>query len=412
MTCKPALTPVPLTKFSMLILAGSLLLLAACSDQKDGQTGGFPPPAVSVAEVVVRDVTPWEEFTGRIEAKEVVRIHPRVGGVIQEIAYREGDVVQAGDLLFVIDQEPFRAELNRVEAELARARAQAELAKADRKRAKNLVKRKLLSPGEYDQRVAAENQANANVRSAQATVQLARLNMDYTEIRSPIDGRTGRALVTKGNLVASDPTPDQLTTVLSLDPVYVVFDSDELTYLRFFNNQEQQAGQENEAKRPVYVGLGNQEGFTHQGYLDFIDNQVASQTGTIRLRGVLDNKDMLLIPGLFARVKLLATKPLSTLLIDEQAILTDQDRKYVYILGEGNTAQRRDISIGRSVEGLRMVSAGLKPGDKVIVHGTQKIFFPNAPVMPQMIGMGDPPASPGSAPEAGQPETSQTEAGH
>jgi len=391
----------------LVAIALSLFLLKSCGKEQDGQGGGFPPPAVSVAEVIVRDVTPWEEFTGRIEAKEVVQIHPRVGGVIEEIPYREGGIVKKGELLFVIDQQPFHAELNRAEAELARASAQADLARAEIRRAKNLVKRKLLSQGEYDQRVAAENQANANVRSAEATLQLARLNLEYTEIRSPIDGRTGRALVTKGNLVASDPTPDQLTTVLSIDPVYVVFHSDELTYLRYFINEQQTVGPEDEAKRPVYVGLGNEEGFPHQGYLDFVDNQVASQTGTIGLRAVLDNKDMSLIPGLFARVKLLATKPVSTLLIDEQAILTDQDRKYVYILGEGNTAQRRDITIGRSVEGLRMVSTGLKQGDKVIVHGTQKIFYPNAPVKPQMIGMGDPPASPGPAPEA-----SQSEAGH
>jgi len=395
--------------FAPLLAAVTLFQLASCGDGNDGQPGGFQP-AVSVAEVLVRDITPWEEFTGRIEAKEVVKIHPRVGGVIQDIPYREGDVVKAGDLLFVIDQEPFHAELNRTEAELARARAQAELAKADRKRAKNLVKRKLLSPGEYDQRVAAENQANANVRSAEATVQLARLNLNYTEIRSPIDGRTGRAFVTKGNLVASDPTPDQLTTVLSLDPVYVIFDSDELTYLRFFNHTQATKEQGEEIKRTVLVGLGNEDGFPHEGYLDFVDNTVATDTGTIRLRAVLKNSDNMLIPGLFARVKLMATKPVVALLVDEKAILTDQDRKYVYVLGEGNTAQRRDITIGRSVEGLRMVSDGLKPGDKVIVHGIQKIFFPNAPVTPQMIGMGDPPASP--APEAGQPEANQTEAGH
>jgi len=407
---KPSMTVVlsPKVFVPILVVVAVVVFLFVGSDNETGgQGGGFPPPAVSVAEVIVRDVMPWEEFTGRIEAKEVVKIHPRVGGVIEEISYREGDLVKKGDLLFVLDQQPFRAELNRAEADLARASAQADLARSEVRRAKNLVKRKLLSQDEYDRRIASENQANATVRSAEATSQLARLNLEYTEIRSPIDGRTGRALVTKGNLVASDPTPDQLTTVLSLDPVYVIFDSDELTYLRSFKASQQTDEDGEPQKRIVSIGLGNEDGFPHEGYLDFIDNRVAADTGTIRLRAVLNNNDHQLIPGLFARVKLLATKPVQTFLVDERAILTDQDRKYIYVLGEGNSAMRRDIKIGRTFEGLRIVNQGLNSGDKVIVHGIQKIFFPNAPVMPQMITMGDSPAPSGPAPKAGQ-----TEAGH
>ena len=411
-----ALSPKVFVPF-LIVVALAVFFLTGGEKQSGGQ-GGFPPPAVSVAEVIVRDVIPWEEFTGRIEAKEVVLIHPRVGGVIEEISYREGDLVKKGDLLFIIDQQPFRAELNRAEADLARARAQADLAQSEVRRAKNLVKRKLLSQDEYDRRAANENQANATVRSAEATLQLAQLNLEYTEIRSPIDGRTGRALVTKGNLVAADPTPDQLTTVLSVDPVYVTFDSDELTYLRFLGKAQQSAGESSHdsdgnhdvgnaevpdkgKERIVFVGLGNEDGFPHKGYVDFIDNRVAPETGTIRLRGVLENKERLFTPGLFARVKLLAAKPVQTFLVDERAILTDQDRKYIYVLGEGNSAMRRDIKTGRAFEGLRIVNEGMKPGDKVIVHGIQKIFFPNMPVMPQTIGMGDPPPSPGPAPEAG-----------
>lgn len=388
--------------FTLCLTAVALSQLAGCGQETDGQAGGFPPPAVSVAEVIVRDIIPWEEFTGRIEAKEVVKIHPRVGGVIEEIPYHEGDIVKKGELLFVIDQQPFRAELDRAEAELARAHAQDDLARSEVRRAKNLVKRKLLSQDEYDRRTAAEDQASASVRSAKATLQLARLNLEYTEIRSPIDGRTGRVLVTRGNLVASNPTPDQLTTVLSLDPVYVIFDSDELTYLRYFGKAQPSVGRDEQKKRLVFVGLGNEEGFPREGYLDFVDNRVAPETGTIRLRGVLDNSDYQLTPGLFARVKLLATQSEQTILINERAILTDQDRKYVYVLGDKNSAMRRDIKIGRVFEGFRIVTEGLKPGDQVIVHGIQKIFFPNMPVMPQVIGMGDPPPSPGqAAPEAG-----------
>ena len=368
------------------------LLFTGCSKEGE-QGGGFPPPAVSVAEVVVRDVTSWEEFNGRIEAKDIVQIRPRVGGVIDAVQYHEGEIVKKGDLLFTMDPLPFRAQLNRAEAELVRARAQASLAKAEAKRAKNLVSRKLLSQDEYDQRVAAEDQANANVRSAEATAELARLNLEYTEVRSPIDGRTGRALVTKGNLVASEPNPDLLTTVVSLDPVYVQFDSDESTYLQYFGGAQNAAGYGDNNKRTVFVGLGNEEGFPREGYVDFVDNRVTPTTGTIRIRAVLDNKDYQLTPGLFARVKLLATKPQQSILIADHAVLTDQDRKYVYVLGEKNSAVRRDVKLGRTVEGLRIVTDGLKAGDQVIVYGIQKIFFPNMPVMPQTIGMSDPPPS-------------------
>lgn len=386
----------------LLTLVLGLLILTSCSKGSNEQgNGGFPPPQVSVAEVIVRDVIPWNEFSGRIEAKESVQLRPRVGGVIEEIRYREGDIVKKGDLLFVIDQHPFRTELNRAEADLARARAQEDLAKAEIQRARNLIERKLLSQDEYDQRIAAENQASANVRSAEATAQLARLNLEYTEVRSPIDGRAGRALITKGNLVVSDPTPDLLTTIVSLDPMYVYFDSDEQTYLRYIKAVRRMPSDEDHTNPPsVFIGLANEEGFPHQGYVDFVDNQVDPNTGTIRIRAVLENKDYQLTPGLFARVKLLANDTRQAILIDDQAILTDQDRKYVYVLGPGNTAMRRNIKIGQTVKNFRIVTEGLQAGDRIIVHGLQKIFFPGMPVMPQPIQMGDPPPAPPAPPTA------------
>ena len=375
-------------------LAG-LIFLAGCGKVPQEQGSGFPPPQVSVAEVVIRAVTPWNEFSGRIEAKESVQLRPRVGGVIEEVRYREGDIVKTGDLLFVLDQRPYRAELNRAEAELARARAQAELAGEEIQRARNLLERKLLSQDDYDRRVSAENQANAIVQSVEAAVKLARLNMEYTEVRSPIDGRAGQALATKGNLVTSDPTPDLLTTIVSLDPVYVYFDSDELTYLRYSRRAQQTATTGGDKKiRPVFVALSNEEGFPHAGHVDFVDNQVNPDTGTIRMRAVLQNKDYQLTPGLFARVKLLATESQQAVQIDDQAILTDQDRKYVYVLGPENSAVRRNIKIGQIVDGLRIVTEGLQSGDQVIVHGLQKIFFPGMAVTPQIIHMGDPPPPP------------------
>lgn len=390
------------TTIAKLVVTGTLVLtLIGCGKNSEAEQGSEmpPPPEVSVAEVVVRDIMPWEEFTGRIEAKEVVQIRPRVGGVIESVQYTEGNIVKKGDLLFIIDQQPFKAELNRAEADLTRARAQATLANTEIQRAKNLVKRKLLSQDEYDQRLAAHDSARATVRSAEATVQLARLNMSYTEIRSPINGRTGRALVTQGNLVSSStaPTPDLLTTVLSVDPVYVVFDSDELTYLKYFANPIDSTASADNKNRKVYVGLGNEDGFPREGYVDFINNRVASDTGTISMRAIIDNKDHKLTPGLFARIKLLDSTPVQAMLINEQSIMTDQDRKYVYILGEKNQAMRRDISIGRTIDKLRIVTDGLKPGDQLIVYGIQKVFFPGMPVKPQTIGMTDPPSAPAPA---------------
>jgi len=377
----------------LLALTPILVMLAACGKGANQQHGGgFPPPQVSVATVIVRDITPSTEFSGRIEAVESVKIRPRVGGVIEKVNYLEGEIVKKGDLLFVIDQRPFRTELNRAEAELARAQAQAELAQSEIKRARNLVDRKLLSQDDYDQRIAAQDQASANVRSAQAAVQLARLNLEYTEVRSPIEGRAGRAMATKGNLVSSDPTPDLLTTIVSLDPVYVYFDSDEQTYLRYSKmaRETEKRGEQSKVQ-PVFVELSNEEGFPHHGDVDFVDNQVDPNTGTIRIRAVLENKDYQLTPGLFARVKLLSTETLPAVLVDDQAILTDQDRKYVYMLGPENKAVRRNIKIGQMAENLRIVTEGLQAGDQVIVYGIQKIFFPGMPVVPQPIQMGDPP---------------------
>ncbi len=374
--------------FLRLIIVNVALLLVACGDEVKQAQGGFPPPAVSVAEVVVQEITPREMFTGRIEAQESVQIRPRVGGVIEVVHYREGAIVKKGDLLFSLDSKPFRAELERAEAELERTRAQAELARVESQRAKTVFEQTHISRNEYDRRIAATAQADATVRSMRATVQLAKLSLEYTEIRAPISGRTGRAFLTKGNLVAADPNPDVLTTLVSLNPVYIYFESDEQTYLSYSNAVRQTSGA---SESSVLVGLGNEEGYPHKGKIDFIDNRVNPATGTIRLRAVLDNKGHQLIPGLFARVQLLAPTQEQALLIDDKAILTDQDRKYIYVLGPDNTAQRRDIKIDQTVAGLRQVTEGLQAGDQVIVHGIQKIFFPGMPVSPQQIAMGDPP---------------------
>ena len=379
-------------------LAGLLLavlvavVLTACGSTAAEPAAGMPPPSVSVAAAVEREVHASEEFTGRVEATGSVEIRPRVAGYIQRVNFREGSEVRKGDVLFVIDQRPYRADVARTEAELARARAQADLGKSEVARAHKLVEARAISQGEFDQRIANEAQARANVHAAEAALEVARLNLEFTQVRAPIAGRAGQALVTEGNLVG--PGTTLLTTVVSLDPVYVYFQGDEQVFLR--SADLAQRGR-NAAALPVFVGLAHEDGFPHEGRLDFVDNQIDPATGTIRSRAVLSNADRSFTPGLFARVRLVGSSASKAVLIDDKAILTDQDRKYVYVLGPENRAQRRDIRVGRLADGLRIVTEGLAAGDPVIVHGVQKVFFPGMPVQPQTIAMGEGPAAAPSA---------------
>ena len=350
-----------------------------------------PPPEVSVAAVLVKDVRPWDEFTGHVEAVETVELRPRVSGYIERVNYEEGGEVEKGDVLFVIDQRTYRAELARAEAELARAETQAELARSEVVRAKNLAEARAISTEELDQRTAAFAQADANIRAAQSAVDVAELDLEFTEVRAPISGRAGRALVTPGNLVSTQDAT-LLTTIVSLDPVYVYFEGDERSYLRY--NEMSRNGERassRDARNPVRVGLAGDAGYPYVGEMDFMDNQVNPDTGTIRARAVLPNPDRVFTPGLFARVQLAGSDTFRATLIDEKAVLTDQDRKYVYVVGENSSAERRDVQLGRLIDGLRVVERGLEPGDQVIVHGVQKVFMPGMPVEPTVIAMGDPP---------------------
>jgi membrane fusion protein, multidrug efflux system len=349
-----------------------------------------PPPAVSVAEVLLRDVVHWDEFTGRIEAAEAVELRPRVSGYIERVDYEEGGVVEQGDVLFIIDQRPYRAAFEQARAQLARAEAQAALARSELARAGRLAESRAISTEEYDQRQAAARQAEANVHAARAAVDTAALDLEFTEVRAPIAGRAGRAQVTAGNLAQADVT--RLTTIVSLDPVHVYFEGDERAYLRY--QAMARNGERTNGRNLVHVALSGDAEFTHEGVLDFMDNQLDPNTGTISARAMLANPDGMFTPGLFARVRLAGSGTFRALLVDDKAILTDQDRKYVYVLSDDGRALRRDVRIGRRVAGLRVVESGLEPGDRVLVHGVQRIFFPGMPVQAQEIAMGDPPATP------------------
>jgi len=370
--------------FSVLAIA----VLTGCSGGQANEAGAPPPPSVSAAPVLIKSISQWDEFSGRVEAVESVDLRPRVSGYIDKVNYREGQEVKKGDVLFTIDARSYRAEMARAQAELARARTQAELGRSESERARKLSDLQAISTEEYEQRRAGAAQAQANVAAAQAAVDAARLNLEFTQVRAPIDGRAGRALVTAGNLVSAGDAASVLTTLVSLDKVHVHFDADERAFLRYGHMaRDGQRPSERDGKVPVQVALTDESGFPHEGVVDFLDNQVDRGTGTIRARALLDNADRAFTPGLYARVRVLGSGQFQAALIDDRAVLTDQDRKYVYIIDDKGLAQRRDVVLGRSAEGLRIVEQGLKAGDKVIVDGVQKVFMPGIPVDAKPVAM-------------------------
>lgn len=374
----------------------ALTVLAGCTGQAAEQ--GPPPPEVGVAEVPVRAVQQWDEFSGRIEAVESVELRPRVSGYIEQVNYREGQEVKKGDVLFTIDARSYRAALAQAEAALARARAQAAVSRSEADRARRLSEQQAISVETWEQRRAVAEQAQADLAAAQAAVDAARLDLEWTRVRAPIDGRAGRALVTAGNLVGAGDAASVLTTVVSLDKVHVHFDADERSFLRYAElARNGKRASERDGTLPVQVALADEAGFAHQGVIDFLDNQVDRGTGTIRARAVLDNAERRFTPGLYARVRLPGSGRFEAALVDDKAVLTDQDRKYVYVVDADGKAQRRDIVVGRMAEGLRIVEQGLKAGDRVIVSGVQKVFFPGMPVQPQGVAMGKPAAAPAVA---------------
>lgn len=338
---------------------------------------------VSAAPVVIQQVRMSDEFNGRIWATNDVDVRPRVSGYIERIAFREGQMVRRGDLLYVIDPRPYKDAVDSAKADLERERAAADFAKVQADRAERLRKSDAVSMEEFQNRGSDLLQSGARVKAAEAALATAELNLSYTEVRSPINGLISHTQLTLGNLARADQTV--LTSVVSVDPVYVYFDCDEQSYLRFQQNARHGAAVG--AENPVRVALADEEGFPHAGHIDFVDNALNASTGTIRARVVLPNPDHTLTPGLFARVQLQGSTLQQATLIDDKAVLTDQDRKYVYIVGPGNTAQRRNIILGGTADGLRIVKSGLSSQDRVIVGGFQMIYSPGAPVSPKATTM-------------------------
>jgi multidrug efflux system membrane fusion protein len=352
-------------------------LLAGCSHSRaeSASTVAPPPPEVTVAEVIARPLHHWDELTGELQAVNTVEVHPRVNGFVDSVQFTEGARVGKGQLLFQIDPRPFQIEIERLSAELKRAQSKLDFAAAGHARAERLYAQNAIAREEYEQLTSAEAEAAGDLGSLNAQLHAARLNLEYTHVRSPIDGHVSRAFITPGNLVSST---NLLTTVVSDDPIYAYFDTDEATYLKFAqlersNRAQTQARKGAAAPSPVFMGLVGEEGYPHQGQLDFIDNQVDARSSTIHARAVFDNKDGRFTPGLFARIKLVANDNHEAILIDERAVGNDLGKKYVLVLKPDSTLEYRAVTLGARIDGLRVVELGLQPADVIVVNGLQHV---------------------------------------
>lgn len=358
-----------------------LLVLMAFGVQADGE----PPPAVevSVARVVQHEVTEWDEFTGRLEAPQSVEIRPRVSGFIDTVNFDAGSLVHKGDVLFEIDPRPFEVEVRRLEAELEQAQANLGRAANEARRGERLKASNAISTELAEARTSEARQARAQVAAIAAELDAARLELSFTHVTAPIGGHIGRAEVTAGNLVGAGQT--LLTTLVSTDRVYAYFNLDERTYLEYQNLAQQ--GERGQAS-PVYLGLANETGHPHLGHIDFIDNQVDPMTGTIRGRAVFDNDDGLFTPGLYVRLRLVGSARYDAVLIQDTAVGTDLDRKFVLVLDDRQKVAYRQVELGPKVAGLRIVRDGLAPDDRIVVNGLQRVR-PGMTVSAEVVPMAD-----------------------
>lgn len=388
------------SRFGALASTGALALIGL-----NGCGGGgppaFPPPTVNVAAVVKKSVTEWDDFSGRIEAVESIELRPRATGYLAAVHFRDGAEVHKGDLLFTIDDREYRAAADNARANLARADTRVEVAGTALSRTETLAGVGAASVEELEQRRGEAKQAKADRDAAASQLRQAELSLSFTRVTAPIDGRIGKAEVRPGNLVTAGST--LLSTLVSIDPVYVAFEGNERAYLRYQAlAREGSRPSSRDARNPVRVGLASEAGYPHQGEMVFVDNQLDPSTGTIRARALLSNKDRVFTPGLFARVQLVGGQVRESLFVHERAILTDQDRKYVYVVGPNNSTLRKDVELGAAVDGLRLIAKGLSEGDLVVVNGTRKIFAAGQPVTPVRVPMDQPEFQPPPAAAAKQ----------
>jgi RND family efflux transporter MFP subunit len=365
-------------------VAALAVLCAACNRSgASAAGGGRPAPAVTVNQPVTREIVEWDEYPGRLEAVGVVEVRSRVTGYLESAHFKEGAEVKKGDLLFVIDPRPYQADLDRAQAEVAQAESKLELASNDLARAERLLRAKAISEEEADSRSKAAREAEAAIQSSTAMAEMARLNMEYTHITAPIDGRIGRKLVTEGNLVnGSQGQTTLLTTIVSVDPVYCNFDADEHSVLKYRQlASEGKGGDFRNGQVPCELELANETDYPHKGVVNFMDNQIDPAMGTLRVRGVFANPapERVLQPGYFARVRVPGSSKYEALEIPDEAIGTDQSQKFVYVVNDQNLVEYKRVKLGPIFDGLRVVREGISSNDWVVVNGLMSVR-PGVPV--------------------------------
>lgn len=371
------------------VLLGGIaaLVLAACSNPEAADEAAAPAaPQVSVAQVVHERITEWDEFTGRLQAPQTVQLIPRVSGYIEQVHFSEGALVNKGDLLVQIDPRPFATEVARLKAELQSAQSAAVQAEKEYRRAEKLSSQRAISAELLDSRLARKQQTAATVASVEAALERAELDLSYTRITAPISGRVSYAQVTAGNFVSAGQS--QITSLVSTEKMYAYFDVDEQSYLKYARLAEtgKRADTRDSTSNPVYMALANDSNYQHVGRVDFVDNRIDAQTGTIRIRASFPNEDNDLLPGLFARIRLVGSDSYEGILIDEKAVGTDLNNKFVLVVNSNNELEYRAIELGEKVNGLRIVTEGLTPTDKIVVNGLQRVGA-NMQIDPQLVPM-------------------------
>ena len=385
--------------FVTVAILSILLAAAGCKKKSAAQP---PPLPVNVLSVVEKEVNEWDEFTGRLEAVESVEIRPRVSGYITEIHFEAGAMVKKGDLLYVIDPRPYQADFDRAAAEVERMQAQLKLSQIELDRAKELRAKNTISASEFDQKAATYQGSAAAASSAEAAKNSAALNLEFTQVKSPIDGRVSDARITLGNLVQPGPGPESvLTTVVSVDPIYAKVDADENAVLKYVKlSEEGKRVSARTQKIPAFVELGNETDFPHEGVVDFVDNRLDPGTGTVRARVVLKNwNPNLITPGFFVRVRIAGATPYRAALIADKVISSQQGLKYAFVVKPDNTIERRSLETGTIFEGKRIVKTGLKDGEKVVSTRLQLLQAGmHVTPVPESTPAGGPAAKPSAAP--------------
>ena len=371
---------------TFLLASIAAVVLAACGQPEAAGAGAAPKaPTVDVATVVEQRITEWDEFTGRLQAPETVALMPRVSGYLDKVLFTEGALVKAGDLLFQIDDRAFTADVNRLKAELQSAISQQKLANSDYQRAEQLRSQKAIAEEVLDARRARKDQSASQVAAVKAALTKAELDLSHTQVRAPISGRVSNALITAGNYLQAGQS--QLTSIVSTDRMYAYFDADEQTYLKYVQLAAtgKRGDSRNEAS-PVLMALSSDSDYRFTGALDFLDNSINPQTGTIRARAVFSNEDNSLIPGLFAKIKLVGSASYQGILIDDKAVGTDLNNKFVLVVDDKQQLQYRPVTLGEKVGGLRIVTSGLKASETIVVNGLQRVR-PTMQVTPNTVKM-------------------------